>query len=84
MNVIFLDIDGVLNGYNPRVDLFWSVLRKLHIKNIICRFYDRMGIRFFKLILLKILIKKNKCKNSFIKFIKKTMDITIWTMWEYN
>ena len=62
MNVIFLDIDGVLNGYNPRVDLFWSVLRKLHIKNIICIFYDRMGIRFFKLILLKILIRKTNAK----------------------
>ena len=62
MNIIFLDIDGVLNGYNSTSDQFWKIIRKLHLYKFLCKFYDRMGINLFKLFLLKLLVKKTNSK----------------------
>ena len=58
MKVIFLDFDGVLNGYDKRTENIYKVLKILHLYEFFNKHYDIFGIRIFKVFLLKILCLK--------------------------
>lgn len=53
MKVIFLDIDGVLNGYNKRTYAIMNIADKLHLRRFIQRHYDIFGVRTIKVLILK-------------------------------
>ncbi len=48
MKVIFLDFDGVLNGYTPFIKRVFDIARFLHLSKLIHSVYDIFGIRFWK------------------------------------
>lgn len=48
MKVIFLDFDGVLNGYTKKTRTIFDVARKLHLIKFLYLIYDVFGIRFWK------------------------------------
>lgn len=53
MKVIFLDIDGVLNGYSKRTKFMMDVVDKLHLRRFVQKHYDIFGVRTFKVLILK-------------------------------
>lgn len=53
MKVIFLDIDGVLNGYNKRTYTMMNIADKLHLRRFIQKHYDIFGVRTIKVLILK-------------------------------
>lgn len=55
IKVIFLDFDGVLNGYNRRIEFIFKIARKFHFIDFLNSIYDIFGIRTFKVFLLKII-----------------------------
>ena len=62
MKIIFLDIDGVLNGYNKWTDIIYHIRRLLHIENLIDKIYDPCGIHESKVKLLAKIVKKTGSK----------------------
>lgn len=62
MKVIFLDFDGVLNGYTPFIKKVFDIAKKLHLSNFIHSVYDIFGIRFWKVFKLSILCKLTGAK----------------------
>lgn len=55
--VIFLDFDGVLNGYTPFIKKVFDIARFLHLSNFIHSVYDIFGIRFWKVFKLAIICR---------------------------
>lgn len=62
MNIIFLDIDGVLNGYSKFQGYIFSVINKLHLMSTVKRVYDLFGIRTWKVFLLSRICKYGNAK----------------------
>jgi hypothetical protein len=58
MKIIFLDIDGVLNGYGPIIGLIYKIAKALHIVGWVRRIYDITGIHRKKLWILSRIINK--------------------------
>ena len=60
MKVIFLDIDGVLNGYSKRTQYLFRMLDKLHLRRFVMKHYDIFGVRTLKVLILKyIMLRTN-------------------------
>ena len=62
MKVIFLDIDGVLNGYSKWTDRVFGFANKVHLRRWLVRHYDIFGVRTYKVWLLKRIIEKTDAK----------------------
>lgn len=65
MNIIFLDIDGVLNGYNIWTGLGWKIVYMLHnekLKEFYRKTMDSCGIHERKVKLLAKIVKKTNAK----------------------
>lgn len=65
MNVIFLDIDGVLNGYNFWTDLGWKIVCSTNckkIKDLYREITDSFGIHKRKVRLLAKIVHKTNAK----------------------
>ena len=62
MKIIFLDIDGVLNGYNRFTGFCYKVFSKLHLLKFVKRHYDLFGIRTHKVKILSKIVKKTGAK----------------------
>lgn len=58
MKVIFLDIDGVLNGYGRKLHIFLEIIDKLHLRKWFIMHYDIFGVRLYKVWLLRKIVKK--------------------------
>jgi len=43
--IVFLDIDGVLNGYDIKSKLLWKISDTLHISRLFHSVYDPFGVR---------------------------------------
>ena len=48
MKVIFLDFDGVLNGYTPFIRQVFKTAEKLHLLKLLHNVFDIFGIHFWK------------------------------------
>lgn len=62
MKVIFLDIDGVLNGYSKWTYRVFRFADKIHLRHWLVRHYDIFGVRTYKVWLLKRIIEKTDAK----------------------
>lgn len=62
LKVIFLDIDGVLNGYSKWTDRVFGFANKVHLRRWLVRHYDIFGVRTYKVWLLKRIIEKTDAK----------------------
>lgn len=62
MKIIFLDIDGVLNGYSKWTDRVFKFAEKIHLRRWLVRHYDIFGVRTYKVWLLKRIIEKTDAK----------------------
>lgn len=87
MNIIFLDIDGVLNGYNRWNTLGWNIICKFNsekLKNWYRNFTDPCGIHENKIKLLAEIVHSTNAKvvmsscwrHSYWKFINGVSDST--------
>ena len=62
MKVIFLDVDGVLNGYNKFVDFMLDLLKPLHLDYKFAKYYDIFGIHTRKVKRLAKIVHKTNAK----------------------
>jgi hypothetical protein len=62
LKIVFLDIDGVLNGYNKWTWRLCSIIDFLHLRVWFNRHYDIFGIRPYKVYLLSKIIRKTNSK----------------------
>lgn len=62
MKVIFLDVDGVLNGYNKYNIGMFDLAKKLGLLKLLRSNYDIFGVRTWKVFLLSIIVKTTKSK----------------------
>ena len=62
IKVIFLDIDGVLNGYTLMANILWRMAKYSNMVHAICRKYDLFGIHAHKVYLLSRIVKKTGAK----------------------
>ena len=62
IKVIFLDIDGVLNGYNLWTDLGWRIACFLHIKELYRKLTDVSGVHERKVKRLAKIVHKTGAK----------------------
>jgi len=56
-NIIFLDVDGVLNGYGWFTEKLYRIFSKLRLLKIVKRYYDLFGVRTRKIRLLRKITK---------------------------
>lgn len=66
MKVIFLDIDGVLNGYSKWTDRVFGFADKVHLRRWLVRHYDIFGVRTYKVWLLKRIIERRTPKLCYL------------------
>jgi hypothetical protein len=80
--IIFLDIDGVLNGYNSFTGVCYKVFSKLGLLRFVKQHYDLFGVHTNKVKLLSKIVKATNAKivlsstwrNSWYKpYYKKTI-----------
>lgn len=62
MRVIFLDIDGVLNGYSAKTKIMFNISKKLHFYKFLRSHYNVFGVRIFKTFLLWLIVKFSGAK----------------------
>lgn len=62
MKVIFLDIDGVLNGYNCINIFIYTIAKKLGLLKTLKKHHDIFGIRTYRVFLLYLLVKLTNAK----------------------
>ncbi|MCM1218512.1 MAG: HAD domain-containing protein [Lachnospiraceae bacterium] len=62
MRVVFLDIDGVLNGYNKHTYFMMKLADKLHLRRFIQKHYDIFGVRTTKVLILKYILWRTGAK----------------------
>ncbi len=62
MKVLFLDIDGVLNGYNKITGIIYFIANKLGLLKLITKYHDIFGIHDRKVKLLSKIVKATNCK----------------------
>ena len=62
MKVIFLDIDGVLNGYNQLTGVVYFICKKLHLQKWLSKHYDIFGVHENKVRRLAKIVKKTGAK----------------------
>lgn len=60
MNIIFLDIDGVLNGYSNRTKVMMDLADKLHLRHFVQKHYDIFGVRTLKVLILKYIMIRTR------------------------
>lgn len=62
MKIIFLDIDGVLNGYNKWTDIFGRLFSKIGLLEFFLKKYDINGLHERKIRVLSKIVKKTGAK----------------------
>jgi hypothetical protein len=62
LRIVFLDIDGVLNGYSNWTWRFCSLVDFLHLRKQFLKVYDIFGVRRHKVRLLSKILKKTGAK----------------------
>lgn len=62
MKVIFLDFDGVLNGYTPFTKFIFKIASFFHLRKWLHSVYDIFGIRFWKVFKLFCICKTTNAK----------------------
>ena len=60
--MIFLDIDGVLNGYSKWTGKLYDVFRRLRLIKYVNKYYDLFGVRTHKVKILKRIIDRTGAK----------------------
>lgn len=71
IKVIFLDLDGVLNGYTIFTDFFFRVCMKLHLRKLFRKLYNPFGIHRNKVMRLIDIVYKTDAKIVLIASLKK-------------
>ena len=59
---LFLDIDGVLNGYSRFTGICYKIFSKLHLLKFVKKHYDLFGVRTNKVKILSKIVKKTGAK----------------------
>lgn len=62
MKVVFLDCDGVINGYGPLTELVFDLARRLHLLKPLRNHYKIFGVHKRKVKLLAKIVKKTNTK----------------------
>ena len=62
MKVIFLDCDGVINGYGKFTDVIFAIADKLHLTKTLGKHYDIFGVHKHKVKLLSKIVKSTNAK----------------------
>lgn len=62
MKIIFLDIDGVLNGYNPRIYYFYRIMYVLRLNKLARSLVDIFGVHESKVKRLAKIVKATDAK----------------------
>lgn len=62
MKIIFLDVDGVLNGYSKFTGKLYWCFTKLKLMKFVNKYYDLFGVRTHKVRLLSKIVKKTDAK----------------------
>lgn len=60
--VIFLDVDGVLNGYSTFIALCYKAFKKLHLLRFVKKHYDLFGVHTNKVRRLAKIVKATDAK----------------------
>lgn len=72
MKVIFLDCDGVINGYGRKLGVITKIVELIHIKKWFFRHYQVFGVHPFKMFLIGIIVKFTKAS------------VVISSSWRFN
>ena len=62
MKIIFLDIDGVLNGYNKFTCVIYNIAKQLHLLSLLRKHHDIFGVHETKVKRLSKIVKKTGAK----------------------
>lgn len=62
MKVIFLDCDGVINGYGLFTEVIYSIAQKLHLIKLLRKHHNIFGVHKHKIKLLAKIVKKTNAK----------------------
>ena len=62
MKVIFLDVDGVLNGYGRFTEIIYFLAKKLRMLGLLKHYHDIFGVHTRKVKLLSKIVKKTGAK----------------------
>lgn len=79
MKIIFLDVDGVLNGYGPVIGIFYKIAKRLHITRWTRRVYDVTALHKMKVWILSRIVNKT---DAFVVIISASRGK--WMLTENN